>query len=365
MVTPSETSANAAVLSAMRELIASGREQGVQFAIYDHGRLVVDAWAGLANPLTGAPVEADTLFPVFSVTKGITSTIVHQLVEKGRLSYSERIADRWPAFAANGKGDITLDQALRHTSGLSQLPGTLTFKEMLDWDAACAAVAQMTPETAPGEVYCYHAKTFGWIVGRIIELAGGRSFSQIVQEDIANPLRTETLHVGLRESYQYPIALLEEENISPVAPKPFDEVCDLPARDVPNPMAMNMPEMHRACLPSSNGLMNARVIARHYASLLPQGVDGITLLKPSSISLATAWETHKDPDGLEVTRGLGYHLFDLPDGSKAFGHGGFGGAAGFVSPGSGLAVGYARNKLGAEGCWGPLLETYLQSKRRD
>lgn len=39
---------------------AAGQETGLQVAVYHHGRLVVDAVAGTADPATGAPVTADT-----------------------------------------------------------------------------------------------------------------------------------------------------------------------------------------------------------------------------------------------------------------------------------------------------------------
>jgi CubicO group peptidase (beta-lactamase class C family) len=52
-------------------------EQGIQVAAYVGGGLVVDAWAGTADPATGRAVTASTLFPVFSVTKAVTVTALH------------------------------------------------------------------------------------------------------------------------------------------------------------------------------------------------------------------------------------------------------------------------------------------------
>ncbi len=62
-----------------------------------------DAWAGVADVRTGAPVDGDTLFPVFSTTKGILATVMHILAERGQIDYDKPIAHYWPEFAANGK----------------------------------------------------------------------------------------------------------------------------------------------------------------------------------------------------------------------------------------------------------------------
>lgn len=54
--------------------------------------MVVNAVAGIADVSTGTPVTPDTLFPVFSTSKGVTATIVHRLVELGVHAYDEPLA---------------------------------------------------------------------------------------------------------------------------------------------------------------------------------------------------------------------------------------------------------------------------------
>jgi len=83
--------------------VNEGRERGVQVAVYRQGQRIVDAWAGIAHAGSGRSVDGDTLFPVFSMTKGIAATLLHLLAEQGKLQYDQPIADFWPEFAANGK----------------------------------------------------------------------------------------------------------------------------------------------------------------------------------------------------------------------------------------------------------------------
>lgn len=58
---------------------------------------------------------------VFSATKGIASTVIHRLADRGLLSYDAPVAQYWPEFGANGKAEITVRDVLRHRSGLSHL----------------------------------------------------------------------------------------------------------------------------------------------------------------------------------------------------------------------------------------------------
>src|SRR5213595_1013315 len=91
-----ETPVNAAVQRAIDAAIASGREVGLQVAAYHRGRLVADAWGGMADPATGRRVGGDTLFNVYSVTKAVAATAIHMLVDRGLLEYDAPIARWWP-----------------------------------------------------------------------------------------------------------------------------------------------------------------------------------------------------------------------------------------------------------------------------
>src|SRR5918911_5055569 len=85
------------------EAVASGAERGVQVAVYRDGEQVVDAVAGVADPASGRPVDAGTVFYNFSIVKGAAATIAHILAERGLFGYESPVAELWPEFAAHGK----------------------------------------------------------------------------------------------------------------------------------------------------------------------------------------------------------------------------------------------------------------------
>ena len=79
------------------------RELGAALSAYKNGACVVDLWGGYADAGSSRPWTKDTLVNVWSTTKGITAIALAVLVERGLISYRQRVADIWPAFAAAGR----------------------------------------------------------------------------------------------------------------------------------------------------------------------------------------------------------------------------------------------------------------------
>ena len=335
------------IQSLLDEFVAEGKEWGVQAAAYVDGKLVADAGAGTSDPTARRAVDSETLFPVFSTTKGIAATVVHRLVERGLLDYDTPIADYWPEFAAHGKGGITLRHALNHTAGLPFMPRGITHADLGDWDRMCAAMADERPVSAPGAQMVYHAVTYSWTVGEPACRVTGRSFPELVQAEVCAPLGITSLFVGLPDAEESRVAILGAPANPDAAPAPVDDDTPqtIPTLIQPLHEWMNRPDARRACVPGSNGIMNARAIARHYAALLPGGVDGVELLPPSRMRAATERQYPTPPGESAMNQALGYAL-GTGGFPGAFGHGGFGGSSGFADPESRLAFGFTRNYYG-------------------
>ena len=91
---------NSMVQKAVDAAISKRGEIGLQVVAYVDGKQVVDVWGGLADITTGRQVDADTLFPVFSVTKAVTAVALHIQAERGLVDYAMPIAHYWPEFGA-------------------------------------------------------------------------------------------------------------------------------------------------------------------------------------------------------------------------------------------------------------------------
>lgn len=338
------------VQAVLDDLVASGQEIGLQVAVYRHGELIVDAWAGVADRATGAVVGPETLFTVFSVSKGVTATALHILAERGLVSYDEPIAAYWPEFAVNGKERILVRHALSHLAGIPHMPPDATRETLRDWNATCDRVAAGTPLWEPGERLCYHAISYGWIVGGLIERASGRPFAEFAADEIATPLGLDGLYFGVPASELVRIAALEaNDELLNAAPGPIPNIAP-PGSIAPD--EMNRTETCQAVLPAYGMCANARSLAKTYASLVGEGVDGVRLLSPERTRMASALQIEAiEANGNAPLRfALGFRPGGGPDQSvtsriTSFGHDGYGGANAFADPEHGLAIGLTKNRL--------------------
>ena len=330
-------------------------EVGAACAVYHRGAPVVDLWGGLADPQSGRPWERDTPVLVFSAAKGPTATSIHRLVEAGDLDIDLPVAHYWPGFEVNGKASITTRMVLSHSAGLAAVEGDLTLPEVLAWEPVVAAIAAQAPNWTPGEQHGYHARSFGWILGELIRRINGRSAGRYLAREIADPL-------GLR--YWVGLPAGELAGCATLVP-PADGggallealgADSLTARVMTGPSGLfgyndmwNTREVLSAEMPSSNGVGEARALARFYAALVGE-VDGVRLLGRDQLARACEVQVN-GPDAIifrETCFGLGFALqpFLAPGaGPRSFGHPGAGGALAFADPEAELGFAYAPSAL--------------------
>ncbi|MEU0220766.1 serine hydrolase domain-containing protein, partial [Streptomyces sp. NPDC006265] len=80
-------------------LVDEGRLPGFLVSVARGGRVAHLATHGRRDIAAGLPVEPDTLWRVYSMTKPVTAVAALMLVEEGRLSLDDPVADHLPAFA--------------------------------------------------------------------------------------------------------------------------------------------------------------------------------------------------------------------------------------------------------------------------
>jgi CubicO group peptidase (beta-lactamase class C family) len=335
------------VQALLDEITATPPEVGLQVAAYHHGDLVVDAWSGVADVAASRPIDGDTVFVTFSVSKGVTATIAHLLAERGQLDYDAPIAVAWPGFAGRGKAGITARQALTHAAGLAHLPIDTGPEDIVDWDRMCAVIEETTPAWAPGTKTGYHAVTFGWIVGELIHRLDGRPIERILAEDVCAPFGIDSLWFGMPESVAPRLArfAFDPGDTPDPTPAPDDYAAHVvPPGLLPLAALANRPEIPRAVLPAVGAVANARSLARLYAAVVGDGVDGRRLLSPERVRIATTLQT----DAFDLVakaawpKGLGYFLGDAAAvqtavSPTAFGHTGAGGFTAYADPAHDLA----------------------------
>ena len=167
---------------------------GGALAVYLDGEPVVDVWTGWSDRRGRVPWSADTATMVFSATKGMASTVIHRLVDRGLIDYEAPVAEYWPAFGANGKSNITVRQATRHQAGLLALHGAST-ADLLNHELMEERLATAAPGYSFGKP-AYHALTYGWLVSGLARAVTGRGMRELFRRELAEPLGTDGLHLG-------------------------------------------------------------------------------------------------------------------------------------------------------------------------
>ena len=334
-------------------------EGGAALTVYHHGEVVADLWGGLRTT-AGDPWEHDTLVMCFSATKGVTSTALHVLADRGQIDYDAPVATYWPEFAQAGKEHITVRHVLTHSAGLHRMRTLVDHAErMLDWDYMVDALARAKPAYAPGTRHGYHGLTYGWLAGELIRRVSGRPIAQFVADELARPLGLDGLYIGCPPE--------QRGRIAPLAPlaSSLGRRVDEPGGRFPAMVRFPVTRQGRrlvdallprgiedvlwsagamdAAIPSANGFFTARSLAKLYAMLAGGGeVDGVRLLSRSTVGQINVAHSRGPDYVLVLPMGwrLGYHQAFTSHGvlRGAFGHFGLGGSGGWADPQRDLAL---------------------------
>ncbi len=355
---------NEKVCRLLEDQIARGTQIGSQVSAYRNGSLLVDAWAGEMGPEDHRPVRQDTLFSSFSTTKGVAATALHIQADRGLIDYDAPVAKYWPAFAKNGKERITVAQAMSHQAGLHAMPRPMRADFICDWDAGLRWIEDGVPAYEPGSATGYHAITFAWVAGGIIQHATGRHIRDVVQEDIAAPLGIAgEMYIGIPDGLDQRLATLQQagpvvdgNNTSAQFQIPPDSDF-FKAMPPDGDFDWNDMRIRQACIPSANGHFSARALARMYGALAHAGeVGGVRLVSANRIPQMQRLMTNQ-PDrvimGMPMRKSIGYFMGGKMQGvhgamgprEGAFGHPGAGGSIAFADPDVGLSMAVTINKM--------------------
>jgi CubicO group peptidase (beta-lactamase class C family) len=330
-----------------------GRPQmGAALALRVGGEEVVSLWGGVADTRTGARWTANTSSVIFSCTKGLMSILLARLVQEGRLDYDARVASYWPEFAAAGKENVTVRQAISHQAGLNAPPRDWTLNDLLDWNTATALLAEQAPLWKPGTGYAYHALTHGWLTGELVHRITGIGPGRYFAELAAEPLHAAAW-IGLTDM-SGPVAHL---NVAPALDALWADMATqdtggrpnwtyramtlgaaLPPSLVTADGGFNDPCIRRAQIPGAGGIATAGALAAIWSATICD-TEGVRLLDDETVARATQTETEGpplfDPMPPYSRWGMGFQLDSEARRyltGSSFGHDGAGGQVGFADP---------------------------------
>ncbi len=301
------------LMDVLRRDVASGRLPGAVAMVARRGQIALFEAVGLQDPTTGAPMQTDSIFRIYSMTKPVVSVAVMMLVERGQLLLSDPVSRWLPEFAnqqvatANGlepvRNPATVQDLLRHTAGLTyEFLGTSSVQQQYGQAKIASrertnaefsqTLAAMPLQFQPGSVWAYSRATD--VLGRLVEVVSGQGLGAFLQSEIFGPLGMVDTGFAVPPEQHHRIA-------EPFAHDPDGGV----------PMKVLEPRQVPAMEGGGGGLMSTAMdYTRFLQCLRNRGeLNGVRLLGPHTVDFMTADHLGGIPaDGTLLPPGHGFGL---------------------------------------------------------
>jgi CubicO group peptidase (beta-lactamase class C family) len=279
--------------------VENGRLPGWLAVVSRHGRIVHVGRGGHSDVEAGTPVETDTLWRIFSMTKPVTSVAAMMLAEEGLLELDDPISRWLPEFASPRvfvKGSalkpftepatspIRVWHLLTHTAGLTYgfhhgHPVDAIYRAAgFEWGtprgadlaACCSQWAALPLLFQPGTEWNYSVATD--VLGRVVEVVSGLPLDEFFSSRIFSPLgMTDTGFVASSVSRLAALYVPDPASGRPVR------------NDVFGRLGTSRPD----CLSGGGGLVSSASDYWRFTEMLLRGgsLDGVRLLSPRTVSL--------------------------------------------------------------------------------
>jgi CubicO group peptidase (beta-lactamase class C family) len=194
----------------MKRFVDEGQHAGIVMLLARKGRIVGWRTWGQRDVARQLPMEKDTIFRIYSMSKVITSVAVMTLHEEGRIKLDDPVAKYLPALKAMkvfksgtaaapvlapARTPITIKHLLTHTSGfiygfgndpVDKIYNSSKIFEAGSMDEFVARAAKLPLAHEPGARFSYGINTD--ILGAVVEKVSGKKFEDVVDERIWRPL---------------------------------------------------------------------------------------------------------------------------------------------------------------------------------
>ncbi|MGW4635485.1 serine hydrolase domain-containing protein [Nocardia sp. NPDC004415] len=332
------------------------RRGGGALAVYHRGVRVVDVWTGWADAAETVPWQENTAALSYSTSKGVTSTVLHLLAERGLVDYAAPVAEYWPEFGVKGKAGITVAEAMSHRAGLSRI-GVFarSVDELADHELIEDRLAAAAPDRFRG-IPAYHAISYGTLIAGIARAVTGKSMGELYRTELAEPLGESGLHLGdpgpgapvtvaRTHGSEIPFGIPQAGLMikfaarTPVPGAGF--LRSIYTEGIDRMSSGPEPTILRGEMPGANGVFTARSLAAVYNAIATESA----LFPRARVRTMARLQSVLPDRNLLLPMGwrLGYHSWPVVGAPNAFGHVGFVGSGGWADPASGLAVGFVHN----------------------
>lgn len=166
--------------------VQQGGCAGAAVVVIKDGELVLEYYAGEAAP--GLSAASHVLWPLASISKVYTATMIMRLVEEGELTLNTPVCEMVPQFRGGGKEEVRLRHLLTHTAGMIYEPPQMA--ERLKAQTPMTALLEEAYNSPllfqPGTALSY-ADYHYLIAGHMAEVATGKRFPELMRTLVFEP----------------------------------------------------------------------------------------------------------------------------------------------------------------------------------
>lgn len=264
--------------------IEDGNCHGAALRVAGKDGVVLDLIEGHAERGAGRRLSQDSVFCTLSVAKQFTNVLALSLVERGLLRLHAPISELLPQFRAPGHEKINLWHLLTHTSGICSAFPRVPPEVVCNIEQLTNFAASQPLESLPGERVNYSICVVHSVLAALCLRADGhgRTFSQMLEEEIFTPLKMRDTSLGIRKDL--------EARYCPIKAAWSGGAGVLPPETVEGMnLLMRMPGSE---IPGGGAVSTMEDVFR-FAEMLRNGgeLDGARILSPAMIEYASRNQT--------------------------------------------------------------------------
>jgi CubicO group peptidase (beta-lactamase class C family) len=198
--------------ASLERFVEDGQHSGVVWLVARRGEIVSLGAHGFRDREAGLPMETDTIFRIYSMSKIVTSVAALILFEEGRFDLDDPVSRSLPELESmqvmvggtadaplltTARSPITVAHLFTHTAGfyydfsaspeLATLYGRAKLTEDPSLEDFVRRAATLPLMHHPGEAWTYGINTS--ILGRVVEVVSGQPLEDFLQSRIFGPLR--------------------------------------------------------------------------------------------------------------------------------------------------------------------------------
>lgn len=166
------------------------RFNGVALVVHKNN-VILNKGYGFSDMNSQMPNTPDTRFPILSITKTFTATIILRLQDEKKLSVDDKLTKYFPDYPEGSK--ITIHHLLTHSSGIYNYSNDVGEEDsaIVNYPVSKERVLSHFRDKPlnfpPGKYYSYNNSGF-FLLGLIIEKVTGKPYETVVREYIFTPL---------------------------------------------------------------------------------------------------------------------------------------------------------------------------------